>query len=214
MKRHADRAPVQQHRFTLIELLVVIAIIAILASMLLPALKMAKNKAKAILCMSNLKNIGQGLLFYSDDNNGYIPHRIGATGTFGWHWPELAGPYLNLNEFPPGGKYTQHCPIVTCPANPNVIADYKCGYEINGEIAFNNWSVSTPLSRIPKPSMTCLAICADKNLYVFDRWWFAIDGFGKYHPGRTSNVLFVDQHVESRMLVGAFWANTSLVIPQ
>ena len=60
--------------FTLIELLVVIAIIAILASLLLPALASAKEKGKQAYCINSLKQINLAMTLYEDENDGFLHH--------------------------------------------------------------------------------------------------------------------------------------------
>ena len=72
-QQHTFRQSVVRGYFTLLELLIVIAIIAILAGMLLPVINNAREKANAIACVSNQKQIQQALIGYVDDNRESFP---------------------------------------------------------------------------------------------------------------------------------------------
>ena len=84
-----------QRGFTLIELLVVIAIIAILAAILFPVFAQAREKARAISCLSNLKQLGTGAMMYVQDYDDTYPQGVGKTNGGNW--------YNGLNTMYPNG---------------------------------------------------------------------------------------------------------------
>ena len=76
----------RKNLFTLVELLVVIAIIAILASLLLPSLAKAKEQARSVQCLGNLKNIGLAMVMFAEQNNDKLPHTTGSGYCFNWSY--------------------------------------------------------------------------------------------------------------------------------
>jgi prepilin-type N-terminal cleavage/methylation domain-containing protein/prepilin-type processing-associated H-X9-DG protein len=110
--------------FTLVELLVVIGIIAVLISILLPALNKARMSAQLVSCQANQKQILQGILMYANDNHGYFPTdllstlldpRVGSMQPYQWYTKPFVGQYLGVKT--ETATYTTSR-IFFCPAMP------------------------------------------------------------------------------------------------
>jgi prepilin-type N-terminal cleavage/methylation domain-containing protein/prepilin-type processing-associated H-X9-DG protein len=114
--------------FTLIELLVVIAIIAILAAILFPVFAKAREKARQTACLSNMKQIGLGIMQYTQDYDEHFPciRMQDPSGQHTWEWHYEINPYV------------KSVPVFACPSN-NASTNYFTGDCAANSIEGNMW---------------------------------------------------------------------------
>jgi len=208
-RQRGDRLKRLKGGFTLIELLVVIAIISILASMLLPALGKAKEKALAISCVNNLRQIGLSMQMYGDDSNDRLPVSYASIADpTGGNWNSTNTPWTRALA----PYYSNDTNILRCPGFDSVYNKSGYNYFMGSDaFAFNNdlnaappgWNPTSVILRsITYPSMyvlsgDCNFPSSPNNADLNDNDTNVLFALSSPTHNNRVNVLFADWHVKN-----------------
>jgi prepilin-type N-terminal cleavage/methylation domain-containing protein/prepilin-type processing-associated H-X9-DG protein len=200
LRQSGQKRRKSRNGFTLIELLVVIAIIAILAAILFPVFARARENARRASCQSNLKQIGLGLLQYTQDYDEKLPNRTNQISSTYISWAEMMQPYVKSYQ------------LFKCPSNPRtdsmydspgdkVPASYACnssgwnGTQTLGMCAdFNTTPIQ--LSQIQQVSQFISVVETRERNVNLDIRDSGSDWLWSGHM-TTANYLFADGHVKA-----------------
>ena len=174
--------------FTLIEILVVIAIIAILAAILFPVFARARENARRSSCMSNLKQLGLGIMQYTQDNDEAYPTPYYYNGARAVLWMEHIFPYVKSNQ-------VFICPSGPSPTTfdiPSLTKTYEATLGMNntGFGPSNNGGGTLRMAALPKPA---------QFIMVIDCTFQGFTGYNDYITERHfdgSDMAFADGHVK------------------
>jgi prepilin-type N-terminal cleavage/methylation domain-containing protein/prepilin-type processing-associated H-X9-DG protein len=188
--------PSKRNAFTLVELLVVIGIIALLISILLPALNHAREMAKQVKCLSNLRQLGQAMVDYANENRSRLPAPASYAALydddFVWWEPSRInqiglhgfGPYLHLTNSPAGTA------VLLCPSDDlnyrartgnNGYGPFPFSYSMNSEMTVNGHGLN--MSKIKRSAEKMVFFEEDEN--TID------DGYGTPEPDSGINLLAI-----------------------
>ena len=191
-------------RFTLLELLIVIAIIAMLAAMLLPALKRAKESVHEIACINNLKQITCAFNMYIDDYNGWMP-----LGTVSSQYPVGGTWFYNLNEYVKKETVFTECrQRLRSEADKSPFFQKWFYYNVLAYGAGGNFFPAiSGQHKITEVSQASQKIIMGDSLDIYQNpdargCWITFRSSSEHYPdfrhGGKANFLYVDGHVKGR----------------